>query len=364
MTNALSSELAIGTLVAARYRLEKVLGQGANGVVYRAWHCQDEYPVVLKTLLPEIADDPIAMARFEREALVTTRLDHPHIVSIIDFGAERDYLYIVMEYLDGETLGDFIRRNAPLSIPQTLDILEQILSGLQVAHQAGIIHRDLKPPNVYVCRGEDQRPWIKLIDFGIAKPKNPDTELTQAGFVMGTPGFVAPELFRKESATEASDIYAVGAMAYEMLVGKQAYTGSTPLIIVTSQMARDPDPPPPHIAQEALWRVVDRMLARDPLVRYQHAGDILEDLEVLRRQRGESSAIGAFGTIKQDAVPKRPRSTIDNKAAPTTKTLPLPSVAATRPPPQPSQTTVTLLLIGVAFALLAAVACALYFFVL
>ncbi|HKQ53509.1 MAG TPA: serine/threonine-protein kinase, partial [Pyrinomonadaceae bacterium] len=186
----------IGEVLDGKYRIEKLLGQGGMGAVYLAVHLGTERPVALKVIAPEFMQNDQFIERFKREARAAGRLRHPNVVDVTDFGfaqvgAER-VAYLVMEYLDGCTLADVLAEEKRLPLDWVVDILEQVCSAVDEAHQQGIVHRDLKPDNIFVTRGSDGGWAVKLIDFGLAKREGKHLKLTRPGMVMGTPGFMAP----------------------------------------------------------------------------------------------------------------------------------------------------------------------------
>jgi serine/threonine-protein kinase len=208
----------IGRVVAGRYRITALLGQGGMGSVYRAEHVTLQEPVVVKFVHAFLASDPQALARFRREAKALVRLRHPGIVTIHDFGEDQNELYIALELLVGRTLSELIAGNPPPSLPVIFEIFDQILDVLASAHAAGVIHRDMKPDNVMVLDAHDGATRVKVLDFGIAhiaeKEGLADIKLTTTGTVMGTPGFMSPEQCRGTGVVPESDVYGVTVMLF------------------------------------------------------------------------------------------------------------------------------------------------------
>ena len=218
----------VGSVIANKYRLVRLLGEGGMGSVYEAQHLTLGSPVAVKLLHPELARRGGLVERFLQEARVAAQIRSPHVVRVSDVDRTADgHAYIVMDLLVGEPLAASMQREGRLSIPVACDYTSQILEALEVAHAIGVIHRDLKPDNVFVTT-ESGRPLLKIIDFGIAKAKRGEAEktLTVAGSLMGTAEYMAPEQARSAGAVDArADIYAVGVMLYEMIAGVRPVTG-------------------------------------------------------------------------------------------------------------------------------------------
>jgi hypothetical protein len=260
-----------GTVVGGRYRLVRLVGEGGMGRVFLADDERDGGHVAVKLL----ADDraiPKAAQRFEREARAIARIDHPHVVRVTEVGqSPRGGLYYVMEYLEGEELGDTLEREGPMPWPRARHIALQICSALQAAHEAAVVHRDLKLENCFrVVEGEDHD-FIKILDFGVVKLLAPDRgdgsgRLTNTGATMGTPAYMAPELCRGKQVDHRVDVYALGVMLYELLTGSVPFEGDSFLDVALKHM-NDPPPPlsehlPPADLPIGLEAVVMRALAK------------------------------------------------------------------------------------------------------
>jgi serine/threonine-protein kinase len=268
--------IQVGKLFAERYNVLGVIGQGGMADVFLGEDTfLDNRKVAIKVLRGNMADDETARARFQREAFAMAELVHPNIVSISDVGEVGGQQFIVMEYIDGVTLKEYIKRYAPLSNQVVVNITEQILSGIAAAHAKGIIHRDLKPQNILVTRDGQ----AKITDFGIAKASS-QASLTQTTSMYGSVHYMSPEQTRGNKATEQSDVYAIGIMLYEMLVGDVPFNGDTPVEIalkhfqnsVPSILAKN------HQVPQALENVVIKATAKDTVNRYKSADDMLADL--------------------------------------------------------------------------------------
>jgi hypothetical protein len=228
-------------------------------------------PVAVKLLREELLDDPVHRRRLLREARGAARLQHPNVVAVHDVSADDDTPYLVLERVDGETLADVLRREAPLSVPRTLVILDGVLAGLAAAHDRGLVHRDVKPANVLLAA--DGTP--KLADFGIARVlEDASSQLTTTHQVMGTPRYLAPEQAAGRAPGAPADVYAVGVLAYECLAGRTPFDGDSAIAIA---LAHQQQPVPPLVdaapgVPPAVARVVEQALAKDPAERFADAG--------------------------------------------------------------------------------------------
>ncbi|MEO7329198.1 MAG: serine/threonine-protein kinase [Minicystis sp.] len=263
----------LGKTLGNRYEIHELIGLGGMGRVYRATHLGLDRTVAVKLIHPKHLTNQSAAARFMVEARAVSRLNHPNVVAIHDFGGgapgEGPELYLVMELLAGESLGSLLH-DGPMAIPRVVEILCQILAGLHEAHRNGVIHRDIKPENVNV---EPVRPGldrVKVIDFGVAK-LNASAQVSQFGEVVGTPRYMAPEQASGRPASPATDIYAVGVLMFEMLTGKRLFEGRIAYEIV-ARILSDERPDPRVVAPErgipvALAQLCLRAIAVDPAVR-------------------------------------------------------------------------------------------------
>ena len=268
------------------YEIRAVLGSGGMGEVYRARDTRLERDVAIKILPPAFTRDADRLARFEREAHALASMDHPNIATIHGVEESDGVLALVLALVDGETLRTrLVRERLPLDA--ALDISVQIVTALAAAHAAGVIHRDVKPENVMIRRDG----LIKVVDFGLAKAFEANTDdietlaATRAGTIVGTAGYMSPEQVRGLAVDARTDLFGVGALMYEMLAGRRAFTGQTPSDVLAAVLERQPDPLTryrPEVPGD-LSRIVDRCLAKDRALRYQSARDLLADLESARR---------------------------------------------------------------------------------
>src|SRR6187399_2173815 len=245
-----SEDPLLGTTVAGRYRVIKPLGEGGMGQVYLAEHIAIEKRIALKVLHAEYAHKGDIVARFQQEAISASRIKHPNVLEVFDFGQlENGCFYLAMEYLEGNDLADELQRARVLTAPRALPIAMQICRALAAAHAKGVVHRDMKPENVFLQRTADGEEIVKIVDFGIAQLRSKDTEvaqpkrrLTRTGMIFGTPEYMAPEQAGGKHADPRSDIYSVGIIMYEMFTGAVPFTGDTFLGVLAKHL-NDTAPP-------------------------------------------------------------------------------------------------------------------------
>lgn len=284
-------------VLAERYELLEVLGRGGMGVVYRARDRVLDRVVAVKVLPLDRAQDPTAIARFEREALAAAGLSHRNIVSVFDFGTDQETRFIVMEYLAGQSLARRVHERGALAVGEAVDLVAQVASALAAAHEAGIVHRDVKPANVMV----NAQGHVKVLDFGIAR-LTAGISLTQTATVLGSAPYLAPELCRGASADARSDIYALGCVLYELLTGRPPFKGELPAAIVHQQLSSAPRNPRelnPTIPP-ALGALCLAMLAKEPEQRPHDAGELVRALPATL---GDPAAIAATRRMPIAAVP-------------------------------------------------------------
>jgi serine/threonine protein kinase len=267
--------LSVETLSAGRYRVERTLGQGGMAAVYLAHDAELERPVAVKVLAEHLASDEAFRQRFLREARVAAKLSHPNVVHVYDQGEEDGVPFIVMEYVEGTTLGDELRRSGRFPPARVVDLALQICGGLEHAHASGLVHRDIKPGNL-LLRADGT---VKIADFGIARAAQA-TKLTQIGSVLGTAAYLAPEQATGEQVTAAADIYSLGCVLFELLTGRTPYVFETLAELVVKQREEvitpirelRPDVPP------ELEAAVMHCLARRPDYRPASAAALAQEL--------------------------------------------------------------------------------------
>ena len=265
-----------GYLLGERYRIIDTLGEGGMANVYLAEDIILQRKVAVKILRLDLQNEPQTQARFQREALATSELSHPNIVSVLDVGTDHGLRYMVMEYVDGPDLKEYIRQNAPLDLHEVIRIMDQILSAVALAHKHNVIHRDLKPQNILM----DKRGNIKIADFGIAVALN-QSSVTQTNSVMGSVHYMSPEQTRGGLVTKQSDIYSLGIILYELITGTVPFNGDTPVSIALKH-AQEPIPSirkKDQSVPQALENVVLKATAKDPRDRYATAQAMQADLD-------------------------------------------------------------------------------------
>ncbi len=279
-----------GDLIAGRFRILEVLGTGGFGTVYKAVQENIGREVALKFLTPGVAKDPINVKRFRREAYHISQLRHPNTITLYDYGQTADELaYMVMEFLDGDALGDWIQNHGALEWSRAAHVYIQILESLSEAHQHGLVHRDLKPENIFLCELFGESDYVKVLDFGVAKMTLADAEedeepLTKAGSIFGTPLYMAPEQACAEEITPATDVYALGLLLFEMLTGQPPVTGRNRMDVIHKQI-RDPVPVlTDELKGTAFAELIQKACEKEPQHRFEDASSLLEAFHNALRQ--------------------------------------------------------------------------------
>src|SRR3954453_13682106 len=255
----------VGQVFSNRYRIERELAHGGMAEVYLARDESLDRLVALKALFPEYAREPSFVERFRREAQAAANLNHPNIVSIYDWGQESGTYFIVMEYVEGRSLRDLIRSEAPLDANHAAEIPAEIASALAFAHRSGVVHRDVKPGNVLLTRSGT----VKVTDFGIARAGASDG-LTQTGSVMGTATYFSPEQAQGLPVDGRSDLYALGVVMYEMVTGVAPFTGDSPVAVAYKHVREEAVAPAqrnPDVPHD-LEQIIQTALAKNPDERY------------------------------------------------------------------------------------------------
>jgi serine/threonine-protein kinase len=270
---------AIGDLLGGKYRVERVLGEGAMGVVVAAMHLELDQPVAIKLVRAAIADDAVVAERFLREARAVAKLKSPHVARVIDVDRlESGLPYLVMEYLDGADLAKVLAVEGPPPVRTACAYVEQACDALGEAHALGIVHRDIKPENLFLARSVGESLIVKVLDFGVSKQATVLAQaLTTAHELVGSPLYMAPELLRSSGSADArSDVWALGVVLYELLTGRLPYEADSLADLCLKVVREDPQPInglradlPPRLAH-----VVHRCLAKDPSKRYPNAAEL------------------------------------------------------------------------------------------
>ena len=290
-----------------RYRLKSLLGIGGNGAVYQAEVVGLGHSVAVKVLHPALLADPTARKRIENEARLASQIDHPNIVSILDFHSTTELTYLVMEYLSGVSLAEVLYEVGFLGIRRTIHIIRQILSALDASHKNEVLHRDLKPENIYLIARQDDLDFVKVLDFGMATMTHlpQEARITAANRICGTPAYMAPEQVRNRDLHEQTDIYAVGVLLYECMTGKNPFLTSSASDTMVNHVTLTPDPPsksckeaqiPPYLDAVAM-----RALRKEPTERFASAEEfrwVLEGL-VLAQKPKQTGMVGALQTCKE-----------------------------------------------------------------
>lgn len=268
--------LSVGSVLGG-FKIEKELGRGGMGVVYKAHELSLNRKVALKVLAPRLSSDEEFIKRFKREAMVVAALDHPNIVKILSYGQSDGNHYFAMEYVKAQDLGQILKEKGAIPLEEALSITAQVASALEEASQRGVVHRDLKPPNIMV----DELGRVRVTDFGIAFFQDSDTKLTRVGTFLGTPEYASPEQVSGQVLDVRSDIYALGAVLYRMVSGQCAVTGDSPMAMV-AKILTEPVKPIQEVNPSLpgpVCRLIDQMMAKDPAKRFQSPRGLLSALD-------------------------------------------------------------------------------------
>lgn len=324
----------IGKVLADRYYITDIIGKGGMGVVYLARHQMMDRMVAIKMLQTELTQDENSVRRFQQEAKAASCLNHPHIITLHDFGImPTGQPFIVMEYLEGIPLMDIVKRQGPIDPPRAVKIFSEVADGLYHAHNQGILHRDLKPSNIILTENDGNRDFVKVVDFGLAKlmpwSGKESQHLTKTGEVFGSPIYMSPEQCMGKQLKESSDVYSLGITLFEALTGKPPFRGSNSIKTASMHMTDSP----PRFAEvrpdlqlpEGLEKVVMIALAKDPQERFQNMADFKDallsgltgDLKIdmpssLMVSRHHSAISAVSATVK--TASKKERSVTDLRA--------------------------------------------------
>ncbi|HYV97570.1 MAG TPA: protein kinase [Gemmatimonadaceae bacterium] len=356
----------VGTVIAERYHVMKKLGEGGMGTVYLAEHVKMGRKSALKVMNPGMTQDPDAIARFNREASNASRLNHPNICAIYDFGETPDGLiYLAMEFIEGDSLTSIIEKAGALPPARAASILHQTADGLQVAHDSGIVHRDLKPDNIMIAKGRDGTDLVKVVDFGIAKAHTSDAQkVTKTGLVVGTPEYMSPEQLAGDKLDGRSDIYSLALVGFNMLTGTLPFPSTSAQESMIMRLTDNPralrEMKPDIQWPDALQTVMDKALARDVNLRYEKASEFGRDFS-MAIEKMPSKALTEAHTHVMDKMRATP-SSAPTQAIPSTRVAGSPERGAT--PVEPAPTPVAKkghgMLIGVGGTVVAAIGIAIY----
>ena len=290
--------LDVGDVLAKKYRIERLVGEGGTGVVVAARHVQLERVVAIKFLRTALASDEIRL-RFEREAAAIQQIESEHVVLVLEVGALDDLSpYMVMEYLEGRDLAKILKEDGALSVEDSVDCMLQVCEALHQAHTHGIVHRDLKPANLFLTRREDGGPHIKVVDFGISKILDPKLlakggkDVTSAFTVLGSPRYMAPEQLRNSKDVDhRADLWSLGAVLFQLLSGKYAFDADNNIHASLAVLTKEPvllRHAAPHAPPE-LEAIVNKCLTKDRAGRFQTAAELADALRPFASDRTRDS---------------------------------------------------------------------------
>jgi serine/threonine protein kinase/DNA-directed RNA polymerase specialized sigma24 family protein len=315
-------ELTPGRVLGKRFKIERRIGEGGMGAVYRATDLKTNQEVAVKTLLPEAAKDPALRRRFEREAKILQRIAHPNFVRFVDYGdGSGEPAYVVMEFLDGNALSKLITDESLLGPARALHITRHVLTGLKYAHGLGVIHRDMKPDNVVIVNEPEDAEFAKILDFGIARLAEAEgegetkdkTKLTQKGEIFGTPMYMSPEQVRGDPIDPRADLYSVSVMLYEMLAARPPFVAKNPNGLFAMHLASPPPPLKdlqPNLEQLGpLQELLDVGLQKQPEERFASAEVYLEHIDAL--------LANGFSGASSDPAAVRPKPKLAGEGSPT-----------------------------------------------
>ncbi len=312
----------IGTFVGDRFLVHEKLGEGGMGVVYRAEQTAIKREVALKVLHSNLNQDESLFARFQNEAAASSRLNHPNTITIYDFGkTASNSLYIAMEFVKGKSLDDEIQSTGAMPVNRACSIGRQICGSLQDAHDNGIVHRDLKPENVMLCSRAGEKDVVKVLDFGIAKIMEDESQdqrkaLTKTGMVFGTPQYMSPEQIRGEKVDNRTDIYSLGVMMYQMLTGALPFNAETPMGLLTKHLMDIPAPLEPQGIPSSVAVVVMSALEKDPSARPQSMREFGQRLsEAAGLLHPTTSAVAATSSPSAKTIPQQAVSVAASSSA-------------------------------------------------
>jgi serine/threonine-protein kinase len=303
-----------------RYQVIAPLSEGAMGSVYRGERLQLGRAVAIKVMHEALPDELSSRQRFEREAKLMAMLEHPHCVSVIDYGVHEDKPYLVMEFVRGTSLQELLDKERRLDIPRAAKIVEQLLSGLGHAHELGIIHRDIKPANIMVTSQTGLGEQVRILDFGLARLTEGSTKLT-TGIVVGTPNYMAPEQCKGGDLDGRTDLYACGVLLFELLTGRKPFVADDPIAVVRKHISE----PPPRLADVApgtdfgdFEAVVAKALAKSAVDRFASAAQMAEAIEAALRKGAQQVFARAVPQAATDPTSGPQQATPSGWAVPST----------------------------------------------
>ncbi|MCX5760616.1 MAG: serine/threonine-protein kinase [Gemmatimonadetes bacterium] len=356
---AATSDL-MGTVVADRYHILKKLGEGGMGQVYLAEHVKMGRKSALKVMNPGMNQDADAIARFNREASNASRLNHPNICAIYDFGETPDGLiYLAMEFIEGQALSALVEKSGALPPARAASIIHQSADALQVAHDAGIVHRDLKPDNIMIAKNRDGTDLAKVVDFGIAKAHSSDAQkVTKTGMVVGTPEYMSPEQLSGDKLDGRSDIYSLALVAFHCLTGKLPFPGESAQEAMIARLIEQPktlaEMKPDVAWPDDVQRVMNKALERDSAERYQSAAQFGRELwaacESMPASQDAAAGTQVLSAPGSASVPKTRVPTLEegSKTVAGAAKVSAPSASAAAPVKKSNTTMIAAAVIGIA----------------
>jgi hypothetical protein len=318
----------LGSTLAGKYVIDACIGEGGMGRVYRAHHVRlKKRTFAIKILLGDLAADPTMRKRFEQEAETASRLQHPNVVSVLDFGkTDGGLLYLVMEFVAGEVLGDMIKAG-PMPEQRVIKITQQLCLGLAHAHSEGLVHRDFKPDNV-VLAARDQGDTPRILDFGLAIVRSPEEasiRLTGSGLMVGTPAYISPEQARASSVDQRTDLFSLGITVYEMLSGKLPFDGDAIEVMYSNTKLDAPaicERNPDVEVSTEMQAIVRKLMARNPDERFETAREVLTVLGALAGSDANPEASESLRMVVASQAPRESRSISQDPETPTVKNGP------------------------------------------
>lgn len=274
----------VGKLISGKYLLQEVIGEGGMAVVYRATHTAMDKPVVVKMIHRHLLSNSSMVKRFEQECKIMAKISHPNVVAIFDVGEVDGSLpFLVMEYVKGESLYDYIYREGGVPVQEALGIMIQICRGLEAAHASGVIHRDLKPENILIQDDKERSDRVKIVDFGVAHLVTSGQRLTAADQIVGTAQYMAPEQLLDTQLDARADIYAAGIILYEMVSGEMPFDATSTQALFVKLLREQPQPLSERCsriaAQSPVEQITSRALQKDRSLRFQSAAELRVALE-------------------------------------------------------------------------------------
>jgi serine/threonine protein kinase len=273
----------VGSTLAGKYRIEERIATGGMGAVFRAKHTFIDNDLAIKVLHPHLVSDHIVLERFIREARTLALIDHPNTIKVIDFGHVENLYYLVMEYIKGISFRTYLERQKTLSVTETVKIMGQVCAAIDAAHKCQIIHRDLKPENIMLKQDKDKELMVKVVDFGVAKEQSDEKQnkaLTAVGTIVGTPYYMAPEQGMTGEVDLRSDIYSLGAIAFESLTGQRVFDAPLAMSVIVKKITEEPPSIQsirPEVSEE-VDKVILRALDKEPSKRFASANEFAVEL--------------------------------------------------------------------------------------